>query len=204
MTTSTKNQSAVIASLVTTAKTSQGAKVTKKTVVTLLDIVGFATEAGKASVTVNQQEAILMSVEEAKKKALENFNANALSIKASGYILADGRKQDANTKTIRQAFLDSLGDLASDTKQAYYEIFRKVVNTGTKAKGFNKTEGKRNTKKADKVKGEKAEGEFINAIVAFYNHSEFHTLTKATKTELVNIMIIEGVLDQSDFEQAIA
>ncbi len=70
MTTSTKNQSNVIASLVTTAKTSQGAKVTKKTVVTLLDIVGFATEAGKASVTVNQQDAILLSVEESKKKAL--------------------------------------------------------------------------------------------------------------------------------------
>ena len=165
--------------------------------------MGFATEAGKASVTVNQQDAILVSVAEAKKKALENFNANALSIKSSGYTLADGRKQDANTKTIRQAFLDSLGDLASDTKQAYYEIFRKVVNTGTKAKGFNKSEGKRGSK-VSKVKEEKAEGEFINAIIALYNHSEFETLTKATKTELVNIMIIEGRLDQSDFEKAIA
>ena len=197
----TKQQSNVIASLV---KTSQGATVKKTTVVTLLDIVGFATEAGKASVTVNQQDAILVSVAEAKKKALENFNANALSIKSSGYTLADGRKQDANTKTIRQAFLDSLGDLASDTKQAYYEIFRKVVNTGTKATGFNKSEGKRNGKKVSKVKEEKAEGEFINAIIALYNHSEFETLTKATKTELVNIMIIEGRLDQSDFEKAIA
>ena len=194
MNTSTKNQSAVIASLVTTAKTSQGATVTKKTVVTLLDIVGFATEAGKASVTVNQQEAILMSVEEAKKKALENFNANALSIKASGYILADGRKQDANTKTIRQAFLDSLGDLKDTTKQAYYEIFRKVVNTGTKAKGFNKTEGKRGNKVSKKTE-EKAEGLFANVLAMVYNHSEFESLSEATQAEIKSILVAEEYLE---------
>lgn len=194
MTTSTKKQSAVIASLVTTAKTSQGATVTKKTVVTLLDIVGFATEAGKASVTVSQQDAILLSVEEAKKKALEVFNAKALSIKASGYILADGRKQDANTKTIRQAFLDSLGDLATDTKQAYYEIFRKVVNTGEKAKGFNKSEGKRGSKVSKKTEG-KPEALFANVLASLYNHSEFESLSEATQAEIKSILVAEEYLE---------
>ena len=194
MKTSTKAtpaQSTVIASLV---KTSQGATVTKKTVVTLLDIVGFATEAGKASVTVNQQDAILLSVEEAKKKALATFNDKALSIKASGYVLADGRKQDANTKTIRQAFLDSLGDLASDTKQAYYEIFRKVVNSGTKAKGFNKSEGKRGSKVSKKTE-EKPEALFANVLASLYNHSEFESLSEATQAEIKSILVAEEYLE---------
>lgn len=187
----TTQQSNVIASLV---KTSQGATVTKKTVVTLLDVVGFATEAGKASLAVSQQDAILMSVEEAKKKALEVFNAQALSIKASGYALADGRKQDANTKTIRQAFLDSLGDLADTTKQAYYEIFRKVVNTGTKAKGFNKTDGKRGSKVSKKSES-KPEGSFANALASLYNHSEFESLSEATQAEIKAILVAEEYLE---------
>ena len=190
----------------TTKTTSTGAKVKQTSVITMLDLIGFATEAGKSALAVTSTEASIKTAFEARTKALAGFNTSALSIKNSGVVLVDGRKKGKEaeqTLALKTAFIDSLGDLASDTKQAYYEIFRKVVNTGEKAKGMNKSkDGKRS--KADKVKGEKAEGEFINAIVALYNHSEFNTLTKATKTELVNIMIIEGVLEQADFEQAIA
>lgn len=186
----TANQSNVIASLV---KTSQGAVVTKKTVVTLLDIVGFATNAGASALAIGKQDSLIESAIELKKKNLESFNASALSIKASGYILADGRGNDANTKTIKEAFLDSLGDLATTTKQAYYEIFRKVVNSGTKAKGMNKTEGKRDSK-ADKATGEKAEVLFANVLVALYNHSEFESLSQSTQDEIVAILKAEECL----------
>jgi hypothetical protein len=190
----------------TTVKTtSTGAKVKQTTVITMLDIIGFATEAGTASLSVGKQDGLIESAIEAKKKALEIFNAKALSIKNAGFTLADGRKQDKNTLAIKSAFTDSLGELSDSTKQNYYEIFRKVVNSGEKAKGMNKTEGGRAGKnKAGKVKGEKAEGEFINAIVALYNHSEFTTLSVTTKTELVKIMIAEKVLSQNDFAEAIA
>lgn len=187
----TTQQSNVIASLV---KTSQGATVTKKTVVTLLDVVGFATEAGSSALAVGKQDSILESAIEAKKTALENFNAKALSIKASGYTLADGRKQDANTKTIKQAFLDSLGDLADTTKQAYYEIFRKVVNSGTKAKGMNKTDGKRGNKVSKKTES-KGEGSFANVLASLYNHSEFESLSEATQNEIKAILVAEEYLE---------
>jgi len=190
----------------TTVKTtSTGAKVKQTTVITMLDIIGFATEAGQASLLVGKQDSVIESAIEQKKKALENFNTKALSIKNAGFTLADGRKQDKNTLAIKTAFTDSLGELSDSTKQNYYEVFRKVVNSGKKASGMNKTEGGRAGKnKAGKVKGEKAEGEFINQIVALYNHSEFTTLSVSTKTELVKIMIAHELLSANDFDEAIA
>jgi len=186
MTTSTKT---------TVTTTSTGAKVKQTSVVTLLDIIGFATEAGASALTIGKQDSMIESAIELKKKALENFNAKALSIKASSYVLADGRKQDANTKAIKQAFLDSLGELADTTKQAYYEIFRKVVNTGEKAKGMNKSKDGRKGNKADKAQGEKAEVLFANVLVALYNHSEFESLSEATQAEIKAILVAEECLE---------
>jgi len=185
-------QSNVIASLV---KTSQGATVKQSTVVTLLDIMGLAGEAGQASLSVGKQDSLIESAIELKKKALEVFNAKALSIKSAGFTLEDGRKQDKNTLAIKTAFIDSLGDLAKDTKQAYYEIFRKVVNSGKKANSMNKTEGGRKDKKADKATGEKAETLFANVLVALYNHSEFDTLSESTQNEIIAILKAEECLE---------
>ena len=185
-------QSNVIASLV---KTSQGATVKQSTVVTLLDIMGLAGEAGLASLSVGKQDSLIESAIELKKKALEVFNAKALSIKGAGFTLEDGRKQDKNTLAIKTAFIDSLGDLAKDTKQAYYEIFRKVVNSGEKAKGMNKSKDGRKDKKADKATGEKAETLFANVLVALYNHSEFDTLSESTQNEIIAILKAEECLE---------
>ena len=182
----------VIESIVTT---SQGAKVKQVTVLTLLDIMGLAGDAGASALLIGKDDALLESTYESKKTNLATFNAKALSIKTAGFTLADGRKQDKNTLAIKTAFIDSLGSLADATKQAYYEIFRKVVNSGEKTKGMNKSKDGRKGSKADKAKGEKAEVLFTNVLVALYNHSEFESLSESTQNEIVAILQAEECLE---------
>ena len=187
------SQSNAIASLV---KTSQGASVkvvpAPKASLTLLDIVGLASEAGQASFAISKADATIESAKKIQESNYEILNKKASSIKVAGYVLADGRKQDANTKTIKQAFIDSLGDLADATKQAYYEIFRKAVNDGKKITSMNKTEGGRKVSK--KTEG-KPEATFANVLASLYNHSEFESLSEATQAEVKAILVAEEYLD---------
>jgi hypothetical protein len=188
MTTSTKT---------TVTTTSTGAKVKQTTVVTMLDLIGFATEAGAGAIKAGAQDSIIESAMKAKTEALAKFNSNALSIKSSGVILLDGRKKGKEaeqTLALKTAFIDSLGDLAESTKQAYYEIFRKVVNSGEKAKGMNKTEGGRKGKVSKKTES-KGEGVFANALAMVYNHSEFDSLSEATQAEIKAILVAEEYLE---------
>lgn len=188
-----------MATKTTTTTTSTGATVTKKSVITMLDLIGFATEAGKSALAVTSTEASIKTAFEARTKALAGFNTSALSIKNSGVVLVDGRKKagkDAEqTLALKSAFMDSLGTLAEDTKQAYYEIFRKVVNTGEKTKGMNKSkDGKRGSKVSKKTE-EKSEGLFANVLAMVYNHSEFESLSEATQNEIKAILVAEEYLE---------
>jgi hypothetical protein len=169
-------------SVVTSTITSQGAKVktiSEKSSLTMLEMIDLVVEAGKQALSYK-------GADDLKAKALEIINAKGLALHNGGTRLADGRSNDAQTKALKSAFLDSMGDLKPAYKQNVYELFAKLVNSGKAIKDLNKS---RNSKK----NGEgKPEVDFDVVIAKVYNHSDFATLSKNAQNELKDILSKAG------------
>lgn len=177
-----KSQSKAL-SIVTNTITSQGAKVTTtsdKASLTMLEMIDLVTEAGKQALSYK-------GADDLKAKALEIINAKGLAMHNGGVRLADGRSNDAQTKTLKAAFIDSMGsELKPAYKQNVYELFAKLVNSGKAIKDLNKS---RNSKKNG---GSKPEVDFDVVIAKVYNHSDFATLSKNAQNELKDILSKAG------------
>ena len=176
-----KSKSNVL-SVVTSTITSQGAKVkttSEKASLTMLEMIDLVVEAGKQALSYK-------GADDLKAKALEIINAKGLALHNGGTRLADGRSNDTQTKALKSAFIDSMGDLKPAYKQNVYELFAKLVNSGKAIKDLNKS---RNSKK----NGEgKPEADFDIPVAKVYNHSKFAELSKATQTELKDILAEAG------------
>ena len=172
-----------VLSVVTSTITSQGAKVkttSEKASLTMLEMIDLVVEAGKQALSYK-------GADDLKAKALEIINAKGLALHNGGVRLADGRSNDAQTKALKAAFIDSMGsELKPAYKQNVYELFAKLVNSGKAIKDLNKS---RNSKK----NGEgKAEVDFDVVIAKVYNHSDFAELSKNTQNELKDILSKAG------------
>jgi len=176
-----KSQSKAL-SIVTSTITSQGAKVkttSEKASLTMLEMIDLVVEAGKQALSYK-------GADDLKAKALEIINAKGLALHNGGTRLADGRSNDPQTKALKSAFLDSMGDLKPAYKQNVYELFAKLVNSGKEIKDLNKS---RNSKKNGDPK---PEVDFDIVVAKVYNHSEFAELSKATQSELKDILAKAG------------
>jgi len=168
--------------IATMVKTSQGATVkvtSEKSSLTMTEMLDLVVEAGKQALSYK-------GADDLKAKALEIINAKGKALHNGGTRLADGRSNDAQTKALKSAFLDSMGDLKPAYKQNVYELFAKLVNSGKEIKDLNKS---RNSKK----NGEgKPEVDFDIPVAKVYNHSDFATLSKNTQVELKDILSKAG------------
>ena len=176
-----KSQSKAL-SIVTSTITSQGAKVTTtsdKASLTMAEMLDLVADAGK-------QVLAYKGADDTKVKALESINAKGKALHNGGTRLADGRSNDPQTKALKSAFLDSMGDLKPAYKQNVYELFAKLVNSGKAIKDLNKS---RNSKKNGDPK---PEADFDIVVAKVYNHSEFAELSKATQSELKDILAKAG------------
>lgn len=176
-----KSQSKVL-SIVTSTLTSQGAKVktiSEKSSLTMPEMLDLVHDAGV-------QVLAYKGADDTKVQALESINAKGLALHNGGTRLADGRSNDAQTKALKSAFIDSMGDLKPAYKQNVYELFAKLVNSGKAIKDLNKS---RNSKKNG---DEKPEVDFDVVIAKVYNHSEFAELSKTTQAELKDILAKAG------------
>jgi hypothetical protein len=169
-------------SLVTTQLTSQGAKVkttSEKSSLTMPEMLDLVHDAGL-------QVLAYKGADDTKVQALEIINTKGLTMHNGGTRLADGRSNDPQTKALKSAFIDSMGDLKPAYKQNVYELFAKLVNSGKEIKDLNKS---RNSKK----NGEgKAEVDFDVVIAKVYNHSDFAELSKNTQNELKEVLAKAG------------
>lgn len=173
------SKSNAIASIV---KTSQGATVkvsSDKPSLTMPEMLDLVHDAGV-------QVLAYKGADDTKAKALELINAKGQAMHNGGVRLADGRSNDAQTKALKSAFLDSMGDLKPAYKQNVYELFAKLVNSGKAIKDLNKS---RNSKKNG---DSKPEVDFDVPVAKVYNHSDFATLSKATQAELKEVLAKAG------------
>jgi hypothetical protein len=173
------SKSNAIASIV---KTSQGATVkvsSDKPSLTMPEMLDLVHDAGI-------QVLAYKGADDTKAKALEVINAKGQAMHNGGVRLADGRSNDPQTKALKSAFLDSMGDLKPAYKQNVYELFAKLVNSGKAIKDLNKS---RNSKKNGEPK---AEVDFDVPVAKVYNHSDFATLSKATQAELKEVLAKAG------------
>lgn len=172
-----------VLSVVTSTITSQGAKVkvvSDKPSLTMLEMLDLVVEAGKQALSYK-------GADDLKAKALEIINAKGLAMHNGGVRFADGRSNDPQTKTLKAAFIDSMGsELKPAYKQNVYELFAKLVNSGKAIKDLNKS---RNSKKNGDPK---PEADFDIVVAKVYNHSEFAELSKATQAELKDILAKAG------------
>jgi len=168
--------------IVTNTITSQGAKVTTtsdKSSLTMTEMLDLVVEAGKQALSYK-------GADDLKAKALEIINAKGLALHNGGTRLADGRSNDPQTKALKAAFKDSMGDLKESYKQNVYELFAKLVNSGKAIKDLNKS---RNSKKNG---DSKPEVDFDIPVSKVYNHSDFAGLSKATQAELKEVLAKAG------------
>lgn len=174
------NKSNAIASIV---KTSQGATVkvsSDKPSLTMPEMLDLVHDAGIQVIAYK-------GADDTKAKALEVINAKGQAMHNGGVRLADGRSNDAQTKALKAAFIDSMGaDLKPAYKQNVYELFAKLVNSGKAIKDLNKS---RNSKKNG---DSKPEVDFDVVIAKVYNHSDFAELSKNTQAELKDILSKAG------------
>lgn len=166
----------------TIVQSSQGAKV--KTVsanpsLTSTEILDLIHDSAKQVIAYKQAG-------DSQISALETLNKKITCLHNGGVRFEDGRSGDKATKAARTAFKDSLGDLSATYKQDIWELFRSGVNSGKELKTLNKSRNK------GKKGGDKGEPEFDTVIAKVYNHSEFKTLSTATKKELKDILAKAG------------
>jgi hypothetical protein len=161
-------------SVVTTTLTSQGAKVTttsEKASLTMTEMLDLVHDAGFEVIAYK-------GADEVKVKALESLNTKGKALHNGGTRLADGRSKDKQTATLKQAFLDSMGDLKPSYKQNCYELFAKLVNTGKEIKDLNKTKNKAKNGEA------KDEPKFESLLVKLECHSQLVEMSEEFQAEL--------------------
>jgi len=176
-----KSQSKAL-SIVTSTITSQGAKVkttSDKSSLTMPEMLDLVHDAGKQVIAYK-------GADDTKAQALETINAKGLALHNGGTRLADGRSNDPQTKALKSAFLDSMGDLKPAYKQNVYELFAKLVNSGKAIKDLNKS---RNSKKNGESK---PEVDFDAVVAKVYNHSEFDTLPEVARKALKDVLAKAG------------
>jgi hypothetical protein len=165
----------------TMVKTSQGAtvKVTSdKSSLTMPEMLDLVADAGK-------QVSLYKGADDTKAKALETINAKGLALHNGGTRLADGRSKDKQTLTLKQAFLDSMGDLKPAYKQNCYELFAKLVNNGKAIKDLNKSKNKAKN-------GEATESPIENLFAKVYSHSGFDNQSEALKNAIIEALEKDG------------
>lgn len=160
--------------IVTNTITSQGAKVTTtsdKASLTMPEMLDLVADAGKQVIAYK-------GADDTKVKALETLNAKGIALHNGGTRLADGRSKDKQTAILKQAFLDSMGDLKPAYKQNCYELFAKLVNTGKAIKDLNKSKNK--AKNGESVDEPKFEG----LLVKLECHSQLVEFSDEFQAEL--------------------
>jgi hypothetical protein len=165
------SQSKAIATIV---KTSQGATVkvtSEKSSLTMVEMLDLVADAGK-------QVLAYKGADDTKAKALETINAKGLALHKGGTRLADGRSKDKQTATLKQAFLDSMGDLKPAYKQNCYELFAKLVNSGKTIKDLNKSKNKAKNGEGD------TEPKFEGLLVKLECHSQLSEFSDKFQAEL--------------------
>jgi hypothetical protein len=165
------SQSKAIATIV---KTSQGATVkvtSEKSSLTMSEMLDLVADAGK-------QVLAYKGADDTKAKALETINAKGLALHKGGTRLADGRSKDKQTLTLKQAFLDSMGDLKPAYKQNCYELFAKLVNSGKTIKDLNKSKNKAKNGEGD------TEPKFEGLLVKLECHSQLSEFSDKFQAEL--------------------
>ena len=171
-----------VLSVVTSTITSQGAKVktiSEKSSLTMPEMLDLVHDAGL-------QVLAYKGADDTKVQALESINAKGLALHNGGTRLADGRSNDAQTKALKSAFIDSMGDLKPAYKQNVYELFAKLVNSGKEIKDLNKS---RNSKKNG---DSKPEVDFDIVVAKVYNHSDFDTLPESAQKILKDVLAKAG------------
>ena len=166
-----KSQSKAIETMV---KTSQGATVkvsSEKSSLTMTEMLDLVHGAGVQVIAYK-------GADDTKAKALETLNAKGLALHNGGTRLADGRSKDKQTATLKQAFIDSMGDLKPAYKQNCYELFAKLVNTGKAIKDLNKSKNKaKNGESSDEPK-------FEGLLVKLECHSQLVEFSDEFQAEL--------------------
>jgi hypothetical protein len=165
-----KSQSKAIETMV---QTSQGANVkvvSEKSSLTMSEMIDLVADAGK-------QVLAYKGADDTKAKALETINAKGLALHKGGTRLADGRSKDKQTLTLKQAFLDSMGDLKPAYKQNCYELFAKLVNNGKAIKDLNKSKNKAKN-------GDVVEPKFEGLLVKLECHSQLSEFSDKFQAEL--------------------
>ena len=128
----------------TIVKSSQGATV--KTVsanpsLTSTEILDLVHDSAKQVIAYKQAG-------DSQVSALETLNKKIACLHKGGVRFEDGRKNDPQTKSAKQALLDSLGDKSKSYKQDIWELFFKAVNSGKALKTLNKSRNKSNGAKS--------------------------------------------------------
>lgn len=180
----TATQSKAIETMVTTSTGAKVKTVSTKPSLTSLEILDLVTDSGS-------QVLAYAKAGEDQVTALENLNQKIACLHNGGVRFEDGRKNDPQTKSAKQALLDSLGDKSKNYKQDIWELFFKAVNTGKTLKTLNKSRNKNNG-----AKSQKGETGIINIAVKMYNHSEFETtFSPELVAEITDYLLREGCLE---------
>lgn len=178
-------QTNAIGAIVTQVTTSaQGAKVTKKTIISNEQVLEMGSKIGSAFMGFLSASD---SLEQVRKE-----------IVATGFKPIDLRtaKQDPTgakqTELFKSAFIDSVmtGGKSKRTAQDYFEIVAKGIRNNTEIKTTN---GRGKTK--GKGKGGKSQPAIVNQIVAVYNNDEFENLPEGLQSEIMEYLTANGCFD---------
>lgn len=182
MTKSTK-QNAIGAIVTQVTTSSQGAKVTKKTIISNEQVMEMGAKIGGAYLGFLSASE---SLEQVRKE-----------IVATGFKPIDLRKAKSDptgakqTELFKSAFIDSVmtGGKSKRTAQDYFEIVANGIRNNTEIKttnSRNKTKGKGKGGKSANV---------INQLVAVYNNDDFENLPEGLQSEIMEYLTANGCFD---------
>lgn len=183
MTKATTKQVNAIGAIVTQVTTSaQGAKVTKKTIISNEQVLEMGSKIGSAFMGF--------------LSASDSLEQVRIEIVKTGFKPIDLRQAKSDptgakqTEIFKSAFIDSVmtGGKSKRTAQDYFEIVAKAIRNNTEIKSTN-SRGK--TKGKGKGKGASA----LNKLISVYNAEDFDSFPESLQAEITEYLTEQGCFD---------
>jgi hypothetical protein len=179
-------QTNAIGSIVEQVTTSaQGAKVTKKTIITNEQVMEMGTKIGGAFMgflsASDSLEQVRQEIVKTGFKPIDLRTAKADPI---------GAKQ---TEIFKSAFIDQVmsGGKSKRTATDYFELVAKGIRNNTEIKSTN-------NRAKGKGKGKGKTADVLNQVIAVYNNEQFDTLPESLQTEITEYLTEQGCFEQAE------
>jgi len=181
----TKQVNAIGAMVTQVSTSSQGAKVTKKTIISNEQVMEMGAKIGGAFMgflsASDSLEQVRVEIVKTGFKPIDLRQAKSDPV---------GAKQ---TEIFKSAFIDSVmtGGKSKRTAQDYFEIVAKGIRNNTEIKSTN-------SRAKGKGKGKGKTADIMNQIIAVYNNDQFDTLPESLQGEITEWLTEQGCFSESE------